>query len=67
MMMMDVACNISRNGHGKAIVGRYGGCFEEDIIRLCVIERILSRGLGAPAKFASCLDVRKGNARCRRG
>ena len=26
--------NISRNGHGKAIIGRYGGCFEEDIIRL---------------------------------
>ena len=23
--------NISRNGHGKAIIGRYGGCFEEDI------------------------------------
>ena len=27
-------CNISRNGHGKAIIGRYGGYFEEDIIRL---------------------------------
>ena len=23
--------NISRNGHGKAIIGRYGGCFEEGI------------------------------------
>ena len=21
--------NISRNGYGKAIIGRYGGCFEE--------------------------------------
>jgi hypothetical protein len=21
--------NISRNGYGKAIMGRYGGCFEE--------------------------------------
>ena len=21
--------NISRNGHGNAIIGRYGGCFEE--------------------------------------
>ena len=26
--------NISRNGHGKTIIGSYGGCFEEDIIRL---------------------------------
>ena len=26
--------NISRNGYGRAIIGRYGGCFEEDIIRL---------------------------------
>ena len=26
--------NISRNGYGKAIIGRYGGCFQEDIIRL---------------------------------
>ena len=26
--------NISRNGYGKAIIGRYGGCFEEDIRRL---------------------------------
>mgnify|MGYP005823155771 CR=1 FL=1 len=59
--------NISRNGHGKAIIGRYGGCFEEDIIRLCVIEHIISQGLDAPAKFAPRLDVRNGNARYRRG
>ena len=26
-------------------------------------ERIISRGLDAPAKFAATLDVRKGNAR----
>ena len=26
--------NISRNGYGNAIIGRYGGCFEEDIGRL---------------------------------
>ena len=23
--------NISRNGYGNSIIGRYGGCFEEDI------------------------------------
>ena len=26
--------NISQNDHGKAIIARYGGCFEEYIIRL---------------------------------
>ena len=25
--------NISRNGYGNATIGRYGGCFEEDIIK----------------------------------
>ena len=59
--------NISRNGYGNAIIGRYGGCFEEDKGGLCVIESIVSRGLDAPAKFAPTLEVRKGNARYRRG
>ena len=25
--------NISQNGYGNAMIGRYGGCFEEDIRR----------------------------------
>ena len=29
-----------------------------------MIERIVSRGLDAPAKFAPTLEVRKGNAQC---
>ena len=28
--------NIFRNGYGNAIIGRYGGCFEEGICR-CTI------------------------------
>ena len=32
-----------------------------------MIERIISRVLNAPAKFAPRLDVRKGNARYHRG
>ena len=61
-------CSSNQNGSGgKAIIGRYDGCFEEDIRGLCVIERIISRGLDAPAKFAPTLEVRKGNARYRRG
>jgi hypothetical protein len=55
--------NISRNGYGNAIMGRYGGCFEEGIRSLCAKERIISWGLDAPAKFAPTLEVRKGNAR----
>ena len=49
------------------MIGKYGGCFEEDIRRFIVIERIVSRGLDAPAKFAPTLEVRKGNAWYRRG
>ena len=30
---------------------------------LCVTERIISRGLDAPAKFAPTIKARKGNAR----
>ena len=59
--------NISRNGYGNAIIGRYGGCFEEDIMRLMCDRGIISRGLDAPAKFAPTLEVRKDNARYRRG
>ena len=39
--------NISSNGYGNAIIGRYGGCFEEDIWwvydtgeRCAVLERL---------------------------
>ena len=30
-MMESLHGNISRNGYGNAIIGRYGGCFEEGI------------------------------------
>jgi hypothetical protein len=59
--------NISRTGYENAMIGRYGGCFEEGIRGLCVKEHIISRGFDAPAKFALTLEVRKGNARYRRG
>ena len=48
------------------MIGRYGGCFEEDIRRL-VCDRAYRRGLDAPAKFAPTRAVRKGNARYQRG
>ena len=58
--------NVSRNGYGNAIIGRYGGCFEEDIMRLMMRE-CHAKDLDAPAKFAPTLNVIKGNARYRRG
>ena len=59
--------NISRNDYGNAIIDRYGGCFEEDIKRLMCNRDSISRGFDAPVKFAPTLEVRKGNARYRRG
>ena len=59
--------NISRSGYGNAIIGRYGGCFEEDIRRFMCERAYHNTGFGAPAKLALTLNVRKGNARYRRG
>ena len=58
---------ISRNGYGNAIIGRYGGCFEEDI-RMFMCERAYHiTGLGCTGKFCANSYVRKGNARYQRG
>ena len=61
-------CNISRNGYGNAVVGRYGGCFEEDNWLMCRITR------GSPpteldvlAKYAPSLNEREGIAQHQRG
>ena len=58
---------VSRKGNGNALIGRYGGCFEEDIMRLMYDRAYHAKDLYAPAKFAPNLNVRKGNARYRRG
>ena len=49
------------------MIGRYGGCFEEDIPRLMYDRVYHAKDLDAPEKFAPTLDVRKGNALYRRG
>ena len=59
--------NISQNGYGNARIGRYGGCFKEDILRLMYDRSYHAKGLDAPTKFAPTLNVRKGNARYRKG
>ena len=35
--------NVSRKVYGNALIGRYGGCFEEDITRLMMTECIMPR------------------------
>ena len=34
--------NISRNGYGNAIIGRYGGCFEEIYLESCTTQERLA-------------------------
>ena len=58
---------VSRNDYGNAIIGRYGGYFEEDIMRLMYERAYHPKDLDAPVKFAPILKMRKGNARYRRG
>ena len=43
--------NVSRNGYGNAMIGRYGGCLEEDIMRLMYDRVYHAKDLDAPAKF----------------
>ena len=50
--------NISRNDYGNDIIGRYGGCFEEDIRRFMCDRAYRITGLDAPVKFAPTLEVR---------
>ena len=59
--------NVSRKGYGNALIGRYGGCFEERYNEAYDDRAYHSKDLDAPAKFTSTIKMRKGNARYRRG
>ena len=59
--------NVSRKGYGNALIGRYGGCLEERYNEAYDDRAYHAKGLDAPVKYAPTLEVRKGNARCRRG
>ena len=59
--------NVSRKGYGNALIGRYGGCFEEIYNEAYDDRAYHAKGLDAPAKFSPTLKMRKGNARYRRG
>ena len=52
--------NISRNGYGNAIIGRYGGCFEEDIIRLMCHRVYHITGFGCTCEVCTTSRCEKG-------
>ena len=52
--------NISWNGYGNAIICRYGGCFEEYIRGLCVIESIVITGFGCTGEVCTNSQGEKG-------
>ena len=50
--------NVSRNGYGNAMIGRYGGCFEEDIMWLMCERAYRLMDFDEAAKFVAHLEVR---------
>src|SRR3954471_20334463 len=52
--------NISRNGYGNAIIGRYGGCFVEDIGRFMCERAYHITGFG-------CIGEVCTNSQCEKG
>ena len=52
--------NISRNGYGNAIIGRYGGYFVEDIRRLMCDRAYHITGFGCTGEVCT-------NSRCEKG
>ena len=59
--------NISQKGYGNALIGRYGGCCEKRYKEAYDDRAYHAKGLDALEKYAPTLEVRKGNARYRRG
>src|SRR3989337_1125473 len=54
--------NMSQNGYGNAIIGRYGGCFEEDIIRLMCDSAYHITGFGCTGEV--CTTSRGEKVQC---
>ena len=52
--------NISRNGYGNAIIGRYGGCFEEDIRRFMCERAYRITGFGCTGEVCTNSQCEKG-------
>ena len=54
--------NISRNGYGNAMIGRYGGYFEEDIMSLMCDRAYRITGLGCTGEV--CTNSRGEKGQC---
>ena len=52
--------NISRNGYGNAIIGRYGGCFKEDIRRFMCERACHISGFGCTGEVCTNSQCEKG-------
>ena len=52
--------NISRNGYGNAMIGTYGGCFEEDIRRLMCERAYHITGFGCTGEVCTNSQCEKG-------
>ena len=52
--------NISRNGYGNAMIGRYGGYFEEEYMGLCVGEQSPPTGFGCTGEVCTNSQCEKG-------
>ena len=52
--------NISRNSYGNAMIGRYGGCFEEEYLGLCVGEQSPPTGFGCTGEICTNSQCEKG-------
>ena len=52
--------NISRNGYGNAIIGRYGGYFEEDIRRFMCERAYHITGFGCTGEVCANSQCEKG-------
>ena len=52
--------NISRNGYGNAIIGRYGVCFEEDIRRFMFERAYHITGFGCTGEVCTNSQGEKG-------
>ena len=52
--------NISRNDYGNAIIGRYGGCFEEDIRKFMCDRAYRITGFGCTGEVCTNSQGEKG-------
>ena len=57
---MELHGNISRNGYGNAMIGRYAGCFEEDIMRLMCDRAYHITGFGCTGEVCTNSQGEKG-------